>query len=178
MIKANPKVKEFRTRPLQFEDKLDALFLGNSASGVNSWIPTGNTPPPFDSSSMGSALHGVDWETETAGETGDSLNSEENAVVSEIKSFHKKRRAAQANEGASSRSRTGFKSELKEIMTSLQDMAKSVGNSNQGSSPSQKAIEDAVDALNQLEGVEMGSLFYYSAAAVLSEPTPIRVLHS
>lgn len=39
--------------------------------------------PPFDSSSMGSALHGVGWETETAGDTRESLNSE-NVVISEI----------------------------------------------------------------------------------------------
>lgn len=67
VIKGNPRVKEFRTKPLKFEEKLDALFLGNSASRENSWIPTENTTPPFDISSMGSALHGVDCETETAG---------------------------------------------------------------------------------------------------------------
>lgn len=98
------------------------------------------------------------------------MNSEKIVVFSEIKSFQKKRKTTQASEGTSSRSRTGFKSELKEIMTSLQDVAKSVGNSKQVFSPSQKAIEDAVDALNQLEGVAIDSLFYYSAASVLSDP--------
>lgn len=55
-------------------------------------------------------------------------------------------------------------------MTSLYDMAKSVGNPKPVFSPSQKAIEDAVEILNKLEGVEMGSSFNYSAASVLSDP--------
>lgn len=55
-------MKEFRTTLLKFEEKVDALLLENNARGENLWIPTRNTPPPFDSSSMGSTLHGVDWE--------------------------------------------------------------------------------------------------------------------
>lgn len=49
-------------------------------------------------------------------------------------------------------------------------MAKSVGNAKQVFSQSQKAIEDAVAILDKLEGVEMGSLFYYSTAPVLFDP--------
>lgn len=37
--KANPWVKEFRSRSLQLEDKLKALFLGNSAVGANYRYP-------------------------------------------------------------------------------------------------------------------------------------------
>lgn len=91
------------------------------------------------------------------------MNSEENAVISEIKSFQRKRKMSQVSEGGSSRSQPGFKSELKEIMTSLHDMEKSVGNPKPIFSPSEKAIEDAVEILYKLEGVKMGSLFYYSA---------------
>lgn len=58
---------------------------------------------------------------EDCGDTGESLNSEENAVISEIKSFERKRMTNQVSQGGSSRSRTGFKSELKKIMSSLQD---------------------------------------------------------
>lgn len=79
VVTGKPKVKEFRIRQLQFEEKLDVLFLGN-------------TSPPFHSSSIGSALHGADWETKTVGDTGGSLNCEENAVISEIKSFKGKGR--------------------------------------------------------------------------------------
>lgn len=61
---------------------------------------------------------------EDCGDTGESLNSEENAenaVISEIKSFERKRMTNQVSQGGSSRSRTGFKYELKKIMSSLQD---------------------------------------------------------
>lgn len=74
-LRQTQKVKEFRTRLLQFENKLDTPFVGNSVRGDSSWIPTGNTPPPFNSSSTGSALHGVDQVTERVKETRDSLNS-------------------------------------------------------------------------------------------------------
>lgn len=49
---------------------------------------------------------------------------------------------------------------LKEIMTSLQDTPKSVVNPKLVFSLSQKAIENVVETLNKLEGVEIDSLFY------------------
>lgn len=59
-------------------------------------------------------------ETENTGDTDESLNSEENAVSSEIKSFQRNRKMTQGFEGESSRSRHAFKSERKEFMTNLQ----------------------------------------------------------
>lgn len=61
-------------------------------------------------------------------------------------------------------------SELKEIMASLQDMDKSVGNHGPVASPTQKAIEDTVETLNNLKGFEMDSLFYYTATFMLFDP--------
>lgn len=48
MIKANPKLKEFRHETLQFEEELDSLFLGNSATRENAWTPTGDDPIPSE----------------------------------------------------------------------------------------------------------------------------------
>lgn len=70
---------------------------------------------PFDNSSLPSTLHGIDWETGTTGDIGESLNSEKNAIISVIKSFQRKRKTTKVSEGESSRSWPGFKSELKEI---------------------------------------------------------------
>lgn len=36
VLQTNSRIKKFKTKPLQFEDKLDALFLGNSATGAMS----------------------------------------------------------------------------------------------------------------------------------------------
>lgn len=60
---ANPRVKEFRTKPLQFEKKTWCNILGNSASGENLWIPLETHLLPFDNSYLASTLHGIDWET-------------------------------------------------------------------------------------------------------------------
>lgn len=40
---------------------------------------------------MSLALHGAVWETKTAEDTEGSLNNKENAVINEIKSFHRKK---------------------------------------------------------------------------------------
>lgn len=49
-------------------------------------------------------------------------------------------------------------------------MAKSIGNPQSVFSPAQKAIDDIEETLNNLEGVDMRSFFYYIAASVLSNP--------
>lgn len=67
--------------------KLDVIFLGNSASGIG--YPS-KTQTPFDSSSIGSVLHDVVWETESSEDTGELLHSDENVVISVIKSFQSK----------------------------------------------------------------------------------------
>lgn len=60
-------------------------------------------------------------------------------------------------------------------MTSLQKISKNIGNQKPVFSPSMSncEIENKVETLNNLEGVEMGSFFYYSAASVLSDPNKI-----
>lgn len=40
MIKANPKLREFRYKSLQFEEELNTLFIGNTVTGDNAWVPT------------------------------------------------------------------------------------------------------------------------------------------
>lgn len=45
-------------------------------------------------------------------------------------------------------------------------MAKSVRGQKPIFSPSQKATEDVVETLNNLEGAEMGSMFYYTVASI------------
>lgn len=47
-VQANPKLREFRYRPLQFEEELDTLFNGNSATRENSWVPTGGESLPSE----------------------------------------------------------------------------------------------------------------------------------
>lgn len=101
LSQANLKVHVFRIRLLQFEKNLDTLSLRNSASGENPGIPICNITPPFDGSSMGLALYDPNWETETAGDTEEPLNSEENDVISEMKSFQRKRKMIMGSEGVS-----------------------------------------------------------------------------
>ncbi|RWR73282.1 Myb/SANT-like domain-containing protein [Cinnamomum micranthum f. kanehirae] len=39
-IQANPKAAQFRTRPLEFEDELDIIFGGTTATGDYAWAPS------------------------------------------------------------------------------------------------------------------------------------------
>lgn len=48
MIKAKPKLREFRYKPLQFKEELDNLFISNSATGEKIWGPTRDEPIPID----------------------------------------------------------------------------------------------------------------------------------
>lgn len=47
-FQANPKLSEFQYKPLQFEKELDNFFIGNSATGENAWVPTGDEPIPSE----------------------------------------------------------------------------------------------------------------------------------
>lgn len=52
LIKANPKLREFGYKPLQFEEELDTLFISNSATGENASVPTRGEPLPREDTSQ------------------------------------------------------------------------------------------------------------------------------
>lgn len=163
VLQANSRIKEFKTKLLQFEDKLDTLLLGNSAIGAMSWIPTSKTSILVVSYSIRSFRHTVD-KNEVEGDAGKPLKNEENAVVEEIKHL-RKRKMAKAEENNPSRSKDGLKRELLNAVKVLSDMAVKIVDNNEAPktvvSSSDKAIEDAIGILNNFDGVEVSSPFYY-----------------
>lgn len=45
-FQANTKLRELQYKPLQFEEGLDNLFVGDSATGEDARTPTGDEPMP------------------------------------------------------------------------------------------------------------------------------------
>lgn len=120
--------------------------------------PTSNTSIFVAGSSIGSFSQTVDDENEVEGDTRRSLNNEENAVVEEIKHL-RKRNIAKIEESNPSHSKDGFKGELLNALKVLSDIAVKIFDTNQTPktviSSSDKAIEDAIDIVNKLDGVEV-----------------------
>lgn len=130
-----------------------------------SWIGTSSTFISIAGSSIGSFPHTVADENEVEGDAGESLNSEENAVV--------ERKMAKTEENNPTRSKDAFKGELLNAVKVLSDMTVKIVDINQAPktivSSSDKANEDAIDILNNLDGVEVGSPFYYRYVVFLSD---------
>lgn len=43
-FRTDKKLREFKYIQVQFKDKLDMLFIGNSATDENKWVPTDHDP--------------------------------------------------------------------------------------------------------------------------------------
>lgn len=85
----------------------------------------------------------------------------------------RKRKIAKTDENTPTRSKDGLKGELFNAVKVLTDMAVKIVDKNEALktvvTSSNKAIEDAIGILNNLDGVEVGSPFYYRRVVFLSD---------
>lgn len=143
------------------------MFIGNSATGENSWVPTGGEPVP--SEETGQAYFDHDDHSEFM----ESLNTTNNPddVVEELKQARSKKLKKTA-ERAPARSRGSSKGEITQCVDSFTEVAKSlVGEEIHKSDRLTVSIKAAVDILNSTEGVEVGSRFWVNATEVLENET-------
>lgn len=171
LIKANPKLREFRYKPLQFEAELDNLFTGNSATGENAWAPTTDAPMPSEGPTPNEDA--CDTHSDYMESYNTNLLSDATDGIEDLKAARGKK-LKKSSEKTPTRSRKTFKGDISQCMDTFTEVAKTLIASKSSMTSSgvlTDSIKAAIDILNNTEGIEVASPFWVSATEVLENET-------
>lgn len=151
-------MKEFRSKRLQFEEELDSLFIGNSATGENAWVPMGDDPKQSEVPMPDELDMDVQAEYMEPFNIAVLLDS---ADVDDVKHILSKKRKTSIDK-LPTRPRNAMKGELTQCVQYFTEVTKAMMSHRQSTTQPEtlsQSIKASVDILNNTEGVEVGSAF-------------------